>query len=130
MSYNFDQSNVFRGFAGAQMPNTRSKIILGDHLLALVNYGPKWTDKAGTIISAELEVVQSTTAQPGQKFDAAFFISKPLQKGGSLEIGKCMVFTNTLVGNRVDDGQASAEAGARLSQPTQPGRGILIRCVC
>jgi len=124
-----NQAALIAKFRTAKLSNRGSDIVPGTHIFALIEYSFRPTEDHGTIIGVDLEVMQSDKYQPGTKCRDAFFVSKSEAKGGKMELSRALQFTNALTGAAPGDADAFAEDSERLSVETQPGRGLLIKCV-
>lgn len=121
--------DIYARYRTAKPVTGRSaRIADGHHTLALIDHELRDTENDGKILAADFEVVESTSMQVGTVVGCAWFVTKQPNWLAEKELGRHMVFVNQLQGNDPSD-TVAAEKGARsLSHPSQPGRGLLIRC--
>lgn len=115
---------IFTNMGNAKPPRARFNFIKeGRHLVTLVNYGLKNTDK-GRIVAVKLMSLDSQVHKPGELIDNAVSLYKT---GWQLddEYTRGAAFVRALINPALSAEECAVRAG-QLTEPGCPGRGLVV----
>lgn len=106
---------------------------LGNHKFAVLSVFIQRTRKYGDSVFAELVVLETDNAAahpPGTKVSVGFHVSRqsPMGFEQDQEYSRLAGFVNACTGNDPADGAAAMANGESFIQPTNPARGMAVKC--
>lgn len=127
-------SHVMQGLRTARPRRARNPHPgLGNHELAILSVYIQRTQKYGDSVFADLVVITTDNPSahaPGSVVSTGFHTSRQSPRGfeQGVEYDRLAQFVNASTGHRLDDMEKALENGIAFVEPTNPARGIRVKC--